>query len=206
MRDCASWKLLAVFAAVALWGQPPSNVKIDSPQARVLVVTEQPHHPSALHEHPMNRVMVYLGSGQMLRTTPDGKTQKLGFKAGDVRWSPAEGPHTSEYVIDHPFQLVEIELKNKPEPHVEMPGNDPLKADPKHYSLEFENDQVRVLRVRFGPHEKGVLHEHKLNHIVVYLTDQAKGKAGEVRLDEPMTHTEENPLDHPVERIAIDLK
>jgi quercetin dioxygenase-like cupin family protein len=206
MRDCASWKLLAVFAAVALWGQPPSNVKIDSPQARVLVVTEQPHHPSALHEHPMNRVMVYLGSGQMLRTTPDGKTQKLEFKAGDVRWSPAEGPHTSEYVIDHPFQLVEIELKNKPEPHVEMPGNDPLKADPKHYSLEFENDQVRVLRVRFGPHEKGVLHEHKLNHIVVYLTDQAKGKAGEVRLDEPMTHTEENPLDHPVERIAIDLK
>jgi quercetin dioxygenase-like cupin family protein len=206
MRDCASWKLLAVFAAVALWGQPPSNVKIDSPQARVLVVTEQPHHPSALHEHPMNRVMVYLGSGQMLRTTPDGKTQKLEFKAGDVRWSPAEGPHTSEYIIDHPFQLVEIELKNKPEPHVEMPGNDPLKADPKHYSLEFENDQVRVLRVRFGPHEKGVLHEHKLNHIVVYLTDQAKGKAGEVRLDEPMTHTEENPLDHPVERIAIDLK
>jgi len=206
MRDFASPKLLVALAAVALWGQAPSNVKIDSPQARVLVVTEQPRHPSALHEHPMNRVMIYLGSGQLTRTLSDGKVQKLEFKTGDVRWSPAEGLHTSEYIADHPFQIVEIELKNKPQPHIEMPAIDPLKADPKHYSLEFENDQVRVLRVRFGPHEKGVLHEHKLNHIVVYLTDQAKGKTGEVRLDEPMTHTEENPLDHPVERIAIDLK
>jgi len=206
MRRFASLKLLAVFAGVTLWGQTPSNVKIDSPEARVLVVTEQPHHPSALHEHPMNRVMIYLGSGQMIRTTPDGKVQKIDFKSGDVRWSPAEGKHTSEYIIDHPFQLVEIELKNKPNPHVAMSELDPLKADPKHYSLEFENDQVRVLRVRFGPHEKGVLHEHTLKHFVVYLNDQARGKAGEVRLDEPMTHTEENPLDHPVERIAIDLK
>jgi quercetin dioxygenase-like cupin family protein len=206
MRNFARWRLSALFAGVTLLGQAPSNVKIDSPQARVLVVTEQPHHPSALHEHPMNRVMIYLGSGQMIRRMPDGKMQTVEFKAGDVRWSPAEGPHTSEYITDHPFQLVEIELKNKPQAHIEMPAIDPLKADPKHYSLEFENDQVRVLRVRFGPHEKGVLHEHKLNHIVVYLTDQAKGKTGEVRLDEPMTHTEENPLDHPVERIAVDLK
>ena len=199
-------RLLTIFAVVSLWGQTPGNVKIDSPQARVLVVAEQPHHPSALHEHPMNRVMIYLDSGQMIRSTPDGKTQKLEFHAGEVRWSPAEGQHKTEYIAGQPVRIVEIELKNKPQLPSAMPAIDPLQADPKHYSLEFENDQVRVLRVRFGPREKGVLHEHKLNHIVVYLTDQAKGKAGEVRLDEPMTHTEENPLDHAVERIAVDLK
>jgi quercetin dioxygenase-like cupin family protein len=206
VRELISSKWLPVFAAVGLWGQAPSNVEIDSSQARVLVVTEEPHHRGNLHEHPMNRVIIYLGSCQMIRTTPAGDVQRLEFKAGDVRWSPAEGPHTSEYIADQPFRIVEIELKNKPEGPVTMPANDPLKADPKHYSFEFENDQVRVLRVRFGPHEKGVLHEHKLNHIVVYLNDQARGRAGEVRLDEPMTHTEENPLDHPVERLAIDLK
>jgi quercetin dioxygenase-like cupin family protein len=199
-------RLLTVFVAVATWGQTPSDVKIDSPQARVLVVTEQPNHPSAMHEHPMNRVMIYLGGGQMLRTTPDGKTEKIEFKAGDVRWSPAEGRHKTEYIAGRPFQLVEIELKNKPQAPIPMSAIDPLQADPKHYSLEFENEQVRVLRVRFGPHEKGVLHEHALNHIVVYLTDQARGKTGEVRLDGQMTHTEENPLDHAVERIAVDLK
>ena len=31
---------------------------------------------------------------------------------------------------------------------------DPVEVDPKHYTVEFENDRVRVLRVKFGPHEK----------------------------------------------------
>jgi hypothetical protein len=150
--------------------------------------------------------VIYLTSGHLIRSTAAGGTQTIDFNAGDVRWSPADGPHTTEYIADRPVQIVEIELKTKPQAPVAFSAIDPLKADPKHYSLEFENEQVRVLRVRFGPHEKGVLHEHSLNHIVVYLTDQARGKAGEVRLDEPMTHTEQNPLDHAVERIAIDLK
>jgi hypothetical protein len=145
---------------------------------------------------------------QRLTLGEDGKTHgrkaKVSNRTRETRPSGIIGG--PRFLVDHPIQIVEIELKNKPEGHIEMSAIDPLKADPKHYSLEFENDQVRVLCVRFGPHEKGVLHEHKLNHIVVYLTDQAKGKAGEVRLDEPMTHTEENPLDHPVERIAVDLK
>lgn len=205
MQKFGSLKLLLALAAAGLWGQTPSNVKIDSPEARVLVVTEEPHHKSALHEHKMNRVMIYLGKGQMIRTLASGTVQKLDFKYGDAFWSPAEGQHTSEYVADKPFRIIEIELKDKPAA-VTMPPTDPLKVDPKHYTLEFENDQVRVLRVRFGPHEKGVPHEHKLKHIVVYLNDQARGKAGEVRLDEPMSHTEENPLDHAVERLAIDLK
>ena len=206
MRSLLTWRLLVVLPAVCLPAEVPDGVKIDSPQARVLVVTDQPHHASALHEHPMNRVMIYLNDGEMKTTTQAGKVEKVKFKAGNVRWSPAEGPHISENITDHPFQIVEIELKNKPQPSLAMSDMEPGKADPKHYKLEFENDQVRVLRVRFGPNEKGVLHEHKLNHIVVYLTDQARGKAGEVRLDEPMTHSEQNPLDHPVERIAIDLK
>jgi quercetin dioxygenase-like cupin family protein len=195
-----------LIAVTILWGQTPNNVKIDSPEARVLVVTDEPNHKSALHDHKMNRVMIYLGKGQMIRTLANGKVEKLDFKYGDAKWSPAEGMHTSEYIADKPFQIVEIELKNKPNGSVTLPPTDPLKVDPKHYALEFENDQVRVLRVRFGPHEKGVPHEHKLKHVVVYLTDQARGKAGEVRLDEAMSHTEENPLDHAVERIAIDLK
>jgi len=206
MRKFGTPKVFLAFAAAGLSGQTPSNVKIDSPQARVLVVTDEPNHKSAMHDHKMNRVMIYLGTGQMIRTLASGKPEKLDFKYGDVRWSPAEGPHTSEYIADKPFRIVEIELKNKPAGPVTLPPTDPLKVDPKHYSFEFENDQVRVLRVRFGPHEKGVPHEHKLNHIVVYLNDQARGKAGEVRLDEPMSHTEENPLDHAVERLAIDLK
>ena len=103
--------------------------------------------------------------------------------------------------------MVEIELKGKPQvPPPTLSKLDPLKIDPKHYKLEFENDQVRVLRVRFGPNEKGLEHEHTYENVVVYLNDQARGKTGEMRVDGPRTHTEENPLDRAVERLSVDLK
>jgi hypothetical protein len=203
MKNPAIW----MFCASALFAQlPGTEVKIDSPQARVLFATEEPHHLNPMHEHKLNRVMVYLDSGRMIETMASGEKHPVDFKAGEARWSPAAGPHTSEFLADHPVRIVEIELKNANPPARAPSLLDPLKVDPKHYSLVFENNQTRVLRVRFGPHEAGVNHEHTLNHIVVYLTDQARGKAGEVKLDEPMTHTEQNPLDHAVERIAIDLK
>ncbi len=33
-------------------------------------------------------------------------------------------------------------------------AQDAVKVDPKHYTVEFENDQVRVLRIRYEPREK----------------------------------------------------
>ena len=205
MANATGRSICVVAAAMMLLAQTPQDVRIDNGQVRVIAVTEQPHRKGALHTHPLNRVMIYLDNGRMVETI-EGKTNQIDFKAGDVRWSPAAGPHTTEYDSDHPIHILEVELKGAPHTTGPMPNIDPLKVDAKHYSLLFENDQVRVLRVRFGPNEKGVLHEHKLPHIVCYLNDQARGKAGEVRLDEPMTHTEQNPLDHAVERIAIDLK
>jgi quercetin dioxygenase-like cupin family protein len=53
-------------------------------------------------------------------------------------------------------------------------AQDPVKVDAKHYKVEFENDQVRVLRITYGPGEKSVMHEHP-NAVAVFLAD-AKGK------------------------------
>ena len=47
---------------------------------------------------------------------------------------------------------------------------EPEKVDSKHYKVEFENDQMRVLRVKYGPHEKSVMHEHRAN-VAVFPTD-----------------------------------
>ena len=44
-------------------------------------------------------------------------------------------------------------------------------ADPKHYTVSFENDVARFIRVRYGPGEKSPMHRH-LPGCVVYLTDQ----------------------------------
>src|SRR5258705_839826 len=50
-------------------------------------------------------------------------------------------------------------------------AQDPVKVDPKHYTVEFENDQVRVLRIHYGVGEKSVMHVHP-DSVVVYLADQ----------------------------------
>lgn len=48
---------------------------------------------------------------------------------------------------------------------------DAVTADPKHYTVSFENDVARFLRVKYGPGEKSVMHRH-LPGCVIYLTDQ----------------------------------
>ena len=35
-----------------------------------------------------------------------------------------------------------------------LAAQDPVKVDPKHYKVELENKQVRVLRINYGPREK----------------------------------------------------
>jgi quercetin dioxygenase-like cupin family protein len=97
-------------------------------------------------------------------------------------------------------------------------AQDAPKADPKHYRVEFENDQVRVLRITYGPHEKSVMHEHPAG-VAVFLTDaqvrfhlpdgkavDATVKAGSTRWETPATHQPENTGDKPMEAILVELK
>jgi TonB family protein len=51
-------------------------------------------------------------------------------------------------------------------------AQDPVKVDPKHYKVEFENANVRVLRVKIGPGEKSIMHQHP-NAVAVF---QSSGK------------------------------
>ena len=48
--------------------------------------------------------------------------------------------------------------------------NDPVSVDPQRYSVEFENEHVRVLRIRYAPGEESVMHGHP-NSVAVVLSD-----------------------------------
>jgi hypothetical protein len=48
---------------------------------------------------------------------------------------------------------------------------DAVSADPRHYSVSFENDVVRLLRVRYPAGERSVMHRHPAS-CAVFLTDQ----------------------------------
>jgi len=49
-------------------------------------------------------------------------------------------------------------------------AQDPTKVDSTHYKVVFENDQVRVLRITYGPGEKSVMHYHP-DAVAVFTTD-----------------------------------
>ena len=51
------------------------------------------------------------------------------------------------------------------------PIPDAVTADPAHYSVSFENEVVRFVRVKYGPGEKSVMHRHAAS-CVIFLTDQ----------------------------------
>jgi quercetin dioxygenase-like cupin family protein len=97
-------------------------------------------------------------------------------------------------------------------------ADDPVQVDAKHYKVEFENDRVRVLRIKYGPGEKSVMHSHP-ESIAVFLTD-ARGKftypdgrredinanAGTVQHMDACTHLPESVSKTPFEVVAVELK
>jgi uncharacterized RmlC-like cupin family protein len=201
---------LAALAAVIVSSQNPAPVtitpRLDTPQARVFVATLQPRAPAVSPKgHATHRVIIYLDDGKMTRTDA-GQTTTIEFRRGDVRWVPASGAYTAENVSDRPIRILEIDLKGPPGTPTSAPPLDPVKVDSTHYKVEFENEFVRVLRIRFGAREKGATHEHRLNRVVLYLNDQTGGKADDVRMAGAATHAEENAADTPADRIAVELK
>ena len=97
-------------------------------------------------------------------------------------------------------------------------AQDSTKVDPKHYKVELENAQVRVVRISYGPHEKSVMHSHTAG-VITFLTDssfkftypdgkseQRTGKAGETRWADASTHLPENLSGKPAEAIYVELK
>jgi hypothetical protein len=97
-------------------------------------------------------------------------------------------------------------------------AQDPVKVDPQHYKVIFENDQVRVLRIHYGPHETSVMHSHP-DAVVVYESDahmkmttpdgksvEANGKAHNSQWTPAGDHLPENLSDKSVDAVLVELK
>jgi hypothetical protein len=202
---------LALLLAAGLRAQSapaPAAVvnKLDTPQVRVYVATLPPRTPAqSPNGHATNRVLVYLDDGVMTRQEGND-TQTIVFHRGDVRWRPASGAYVAENTSDHPVRILEIDLKGRPAGPAPVSQLDPTVVDKRHYKIDLENDEVRVLRVHYDARDTGALHEHILNRVVLYLNDQAGAKADVVRMAGPATHTEQNASDQPADRIAVEIK
>jgi quercetin dioxygenase-like cupin family protein len=87
------------------------KVEFENDQVRVLRITYAPGETSAMHEHPAG-VAVFLTDHLGKFTFPDGKTEEIPGKAGQVIWAPA-GKHAAQNIGDESFELILVELKSK---------------------------------------------------------------------------------------------
>jgi beta-alanine degradation protein BauB len=97
-------------------------------------------------------------------------------------------------------------------------AQNPIKAEPAHYKLAFENDTVEVVNVHYGPHEKSSLHAHPGGVVVVLTeghlrftdehgkTQEVYAKPGESRWFPPFRHQVENLGDTSYNAVYIGIK
>ena len=99
-----------------------------------------------------------------------------------------------------------------------MAHNDPVSVDSKHYKVEFENERVRVLRIKYGPHEKSAMHSHPPSVLFCVTdfhghftfpdgrTEERRAKAGETVYFKAEEHLPENLSNKPLEVVQVELK
>ena len=220
MKTKVNAAVLLCCATVRAITVEPSATLLENDQVKVIRALEKPNVKGKFHGHAQNRVMIYLQPGRQRFEYQDGRQPEVfDWKAGEVKWSPASGMHSPEVISNDAFNIVEIELKKSGTGKAITSNLDPVKIDSKHYKLEFENPQVRVLRVKIEAHGTAPMHEHSLNRVTVFLTDQEfrvkdshgkvelmKHRAGDAVWGTPTTHTEENLSNNPFEVVAIELK
>jgi quercetin dioxygenase-like cupin family protein len=97
-------------------------------------------------------------------------------------------------------------------------AEDAVAVAPGQYKVEYEDSDVRVLRVLYGPGGKSAMHHHP-DSVAVYLTGGhiritlPDGRVGEPRVPPGKTmrhpagsHTIENLADEPFEMVLVELK
>jgi quercetin dioxygenase-like cupin family protein len=198
------------------------RIKVDNDVVRILKVVDAPHNKSALHRHELNRVMIYLDSGDITITNEDGRKDEQHWKAGQVAWSPADGLHTSENVSVAPIRIVEIELKKAAPAALPIRRSelDPVSIDPRHNILLFENGQVRVFRSWREPGATEPMHEHSgAGRAAILLTDidaslksadgaviKLQGSAGDVFWSSAVTHAATNLGPKQFDMVVVEVK
>jgi quercetin dioxygenase-like cupin family protein len=193
------------------------KVELENEWVRVLRVTQAPHEKSSMHAHPAS-VVVYLTDLHQKVTGADGKTYNLKKKARDVAYfSPTN--QSEENASGQPLEAIVVELKPGAPKAIGWPVKlDPVRLDPRHHPVPFENDRVRVLHTILDPHLKSPQHEHPA-YVVVYLTElhttqtlpdgrevDNPRKPGEVAWRNALKHVTENIGDKRAEEIQIELK
>lgn len=140
------------------------RVVIDNPYVRVLEVRVVQGQKVGMHSHPANAI-ISLAPARVKFTLPDGKTQLVDMRAGEVIWSDA-GQHAGE-VLAGTVVVIQVEFKGpKPTTAMVPKDKDPAALWPDMYRTVLDNAHARVLEIRAGAGQKTPMHSHPAAVIV----------------------------------------
>jgi hypothetical protein len=169
---------------------------------------------SVMHSHPAGCVIFYKDA-KLKITSPTGEVRAQEFRAGDVTCSDAHSHLLENVGVDTEF--VQFHLKNRKSfDHlqtgrslvypVRIKAPDPIDADPSHYFVQFENDVVRLARIKVPGGVKTPMHAH-LAYCIVEIRDMETGvKAGDSSCGDAMAHESANTAKSVNEAITIEFK
>ena len=192
------------------------TTEFENEVVRIVRISYGPGEESVMHYHP-DSVAVFLTDIEVQMTMPDGSTQQDSGSAGTAVFGPA-GEHLPKNTSDSAWEVVEIELKQRDSAAGESGGPDPIVVDADHYTAEFENEAVRIVRIAYGAGEESVLHYHP-DSVAVFLTDhrvqmtmpdgsidEISASAGDALFIPGGQHLPKNIADSAWELVLVELK
>ena len=192
------------------------TTEFENDAVRIVRIEYGAGEQSVMHYHP-DAVAVFLTDQLAQMTLSDGSTQELPATAGDALFTPG-GEHLPKNILESPLELVLVELKQQESTAVESSGPSAIDVDPGHYTAEFENEAVRILRIVYGAGEESPMHYHPDN-VAVFLTDhlvemtlpdgskeEISANAGDAIFVPAGQHSPKNISDSEWELVLIELK
>jgi len=192
------------------------KAEFDNEAVRILRINYGAGEESAMHAHP-DSVAVFLSDIKAQMTMPDGSTDEVEVAAGDASFNAA-GEHRVKNISDSAWEVVEVELKPRDAGQGESGGPDATVVDADHYTMETENESVRIVRIAYGAGEESVMHYHPdsvavfvTDHLVQMTmpdgsTDEIAAKAGDAIFIPGGQHLPKNISDSAWELVLIELK
>lgn len=195
------------------------SVAYENDAVRLLRVEYGAGESSVMHSHPAHCGVV-LDDATFRMTPAEGEPSDVSFAMGEVVCVEA-GAHMPHNTGDATARVVLVEFKPGATAGSDSLPDHPgaVTADPDHYSVEFENDVARLVRIAYGPGETSVMHMHPAN-CAIFLTDQPtrmelpsgdveeqeSNPTGYVECGDAGAHLPTNAGDGDLELILVELK
>jgi hypothetical protein len=169
---------------------------------------------SVMHSHPAGCAIFYKDAA-LKATLSTGDVRTHEHRPGEVSCGDAYSHIVQNLGKDTEF--VQVHLKNRNTfDHLQtgrslvyparIKAPDPIDADPSHYFVQFENDMVRLARIKVPGGVKTPMHAH-LAYCIVEIRDMETGvKAGDASCGNAMAHESTNNAKSVNEAITIEFK